>query len=351
MPTPHQAGLSRRGLLTAGALAGLAVALPTSAAHATMIGPSGSMLSASKMPNVVFWGSSSAAGGSPHQFPAGYQRTSLHDKLSELLGVGVDNAAIGGDASYHTVSIRSTKSPYKPNFYYAGQGGYLPSQGRIIVKTIDGRVPNFRAMAHRLPNWGPGTPGTVAGVPCTIRAVEGRNRKIVIERQNVGSEIKVGAGGGSIWKTALESIHSGKAHLIWTGKNNIGSYSTVIADTRTCFNVAPDSSIVMGHWYAYNDRIGRSSRTAIDKVNASYKAEYGSRYYDAMADLIDPELWAVPEIAPFKIGTSAADKEWLAMGLPPRSIVGTDNMHLNALGNTVMAHGIHRFLTGSAGLY
>lgn len=338
MPHPLTTGLTRRSLLGAGALAGLTAGLTATPAHA------GDLISAPTpvpKPDIVMWGSSSAAGGWPHQFPDGYRRSTIHETLTGLLGVDVTTEGIGGDVSWQTKRLRSYNHPYKPNFYYIGQSGNLQSQGGIILNVNDGFIPNFRKPV----------PGTVLGVPCTIEGVRNRSKKVRIQRLTPGNEIKVGTGGGSYWRTGLEAAHRGKVHLIWTGKNNVGAYDQVVNDTRIIYDVEPSTSVVMGHWFAYADRIGQANRARVQAVNDAYKATYGLRYFDAMASLLDRDLWAVEELAPFGIGTSAADKEWLAMGLPPRSIIATDNMHLNALGNTVIAHGLHRYLTGTAGIY
>ena len=107
----------------------------------------------------------------------------------------------------------------------------------------------------------------------------------------------------------------------------------------------------MGDWHAWADRKETASWDRVQRVSAAYRAEHGTRYFDAMAALRDPELWNLPAVRPYAVGTSVEDRQWLDLGLPPRSLVGSDAIHLNALGNTVVAHGLHRFLVGTAGLY
>lgn len=339
MPTLHTAGPTRRSLIGAGALAGLSAGLVAPTAHAQDLPAEPAPTTAG--PDIAIWGSSSANNGLWYQHPAGFHPVKLTDALAQLLGVSVAGEGNGGEVSWQTKRRRCFNHPYKPNFYYIGQKGVLPAQGGVILNVTDGFAPHGRRLL----------PGTVLGVPCTITSVPGRSKKVRIDRVEPGREVTVGSGGGSYWRTGLEALHRGKVHLIWTGKNNVSSYDQVVNDTRIIFDVEPDTSVVMGHWFAYNDRIGQANRARVEKVNASYKATYGTRYFDAMAALLDPSLWSVPELAPFKIGSSTADKDWMAMGLPPRSIIGTDNMHLTALGNTVIAHGLARFLTDTADLY
>lgn len=335
-PRDAPRAVSRRALLSAGALAAAAAVAAPSTGHAA------ELAQPTPVPrDLVIWGSSSAEGNLGHQYPAGYRSTYIHTLLPQLLGARMTSVGIGGDKSYQTVSMRRSDQPYRPNFTYIGQRGVLPARGGVILNTLDGRVPA----------WLKSVPGTVKGVPCTIQAVRGRHNKVRIERLQPGAAVTVGTGSDSCWRTGLEAAHRGKTHLIWAGKNNIADTDRVLADTRLCFDAEPATTVVMGHWHAWGDRHGMARRDQVDVVNAAYAAEYGSRYYDAVADLLDPQLWAVPALAPYKIGASAADKDWLAQGLPPRSIVGSDGNHLNALGYSVISHGLARFLTGPAGLY
>ena len=335
-PTISAHSMSRRSLLAGGALAATSVLL------------AGTPATAASQPiprEFVLWGSSSANSGLAEQYPDGPRGDRpvirIENVLSPLLGAAGHVPAVGGDRSHQTLSMRSAAHPYKPNFGYNSGSGALPSRGQIIVNTHDGRVPNWRKTI----------PGTISGVPCSLRADRYRHRKLLISRTDVGEELHVGTGPGSCWHTGLEATHRGKVHLIWTGKNNIDDPAGVLADTRACFAVEPSTSVVMAHWHTYHDRAGTVGWDRVRTVNDAYRTEYGSRYHDVMADLTDPEMWNLDELTAYRIGTSPEDRAWLAMGLPPRSVVGSDLTHLNALGNTIIAHGLHRFLTGTTGLY
>ncbi|KLU09118.1 hypothetical protein [Kocuria sp. SM24M-10] len=350
--SPRTAGITRRRLLRAGALAGLGAALTATPAAAAP-----SPATASSARGYVLWGSSSANSGLGDQYPRTAQNPTgargsrpvvrIEYVLDGLLGATGAVTAIGGDTSYQTLRMRSYNHPYRPDFTYNGGRGELPARGGIIVSTTDRVVPNWRRAL----------PGTVDGIPCTIQAEQHRFRKVRIVRQDIGAdavgqEVLVGNGPDSYWHTDLERQHHGKTHLIWTGKNNIWEYDQVLADTKAAFDVESATSVVMGHWHAWNDRNSSPvNYERVRRVNAAYKAIYGGRYFDAMAALTDPELWTLPLAREFNVGYTAEDKEWLALGLPPYSLVGTDGMHLNAVGNTIIAHALHRFLTGTAGLY
>ncbi|MFI7483724.1 hypothetical protein ACH9EU_15075 [Kocuria sp. M1R5S2] len=289
----------------------------------------------------VLWGSSSAASALHRDRPRGFPAVRIEDLLSQLLEAPGTSRAVSGDTSSQTLAMRSHGHPYLPRLASGDGPGRFPERGTVVVDTADGRVPTVH-----LP-----IPGTVLGIPCTIRAVARGESAVVLRREVPGPEITVAAGSTARWHTALEGIHRGHVHLLWTGKNNIADHDGVVADTRAAWGVEPATSVVMGHWLTAADRPGTAGWEGVHAVNAAYRDEYGGRYYDTMADLRDPGLWSLPPLKPWRIGASAADRRWLAWGLPPRSVVADDLRHLNALGNTLVAHGLHRHLTGAAALY
>lgn len=319
--------VSRRSLVRSGALLAVSAAL-----GGALVRPG------AQGPGFVLWGSSSAAGGLHREHPPGYAPVRIDALLSRLLGVPGTCRAVDGDRSWHTLAMRSYDHPYRPGL--GAEGWLLPVQGQVVVPTADGRAPRAA-----LP-----LPGTVAGVACSIRAAPGREGAVVLRRHVPGPAVELGTGPRSWWHTDLEDRHRGQVHLFWTGKNNIEDPGRVLADTRAAWAVEPARSVVMGHWHTYGDRRGTAGWDQVRTVNAAYRAEYGPAYHETMADLRDPRLWALPALRPYRIGDSAEDRRWLALGLPPRSVVGSDRKHLNALGNTLVAHGLHRHLTGAAGL-
>lgn len=289
----------------------------------------------------VLWGSSSAASALHQDRPRGFPAVRIDDLLSQLLEAPGTSRAVSGDRSWQTLSMRSSAHPYLPRLGSGFGVGRIPAHGPLVVPTVDGRVPS----AH-LP-----IPGTVSGLPCTIQAVGRDGGDVVLRRAVPGAQFEVAPASAARWRTALEEQHRGHVHLLWTGKNNIEDPDQVLSDTRAAWRVEPDTSVVMGQWHTAADRPGTPGWDQVRGVNAAHRAEYGGRFYDTMADLRDPGLWSLPGLLPYRIGASAADRRWLGLGLPPRSVVAADRRHLNALGNTIVAHGLHRHLTGTAGLY
>ncbi|MEX5300336.1 hypothetical protein RCG67_16350 [Kocuria sp. CPCC 205292] len=289
----------------------------------------------------VLWGSSSAASALHRDRPRGFPAVRIEDLLSQLLEAPGASRAVSGDRSWQTLAMRSRAHPYLPRLGSGYGVGRIPAHGELVVPTVDGRVPGVLVPV----------PGTVSGVPCTIRAVARDGDTVVLRREVPGAEVDVAPASAARWRTALEERHRGHVHLLWTGKNNIEDPDQVVADTRAAWQVEPGTSVVMGQWHTVADRRGTAGWEQVRGVNAVHRREYGDRFYDTMADLRDPGLWSLPGLRPHRIGASAADRRWLALGLPPRSVVAGDRRHLNALGNTIVAHGLHRHLTGPAGLY
>jgi hypothetical protein len=289
----------------------------------------------------VLWGSSSAASALHRDRPRGFPAVRIDDLLSQLLEVPGTSRAVSGDRSWQTLAMRSSAHPYLPRLGSGYGVGRIPAHGSLVVPTVDGRVPSVHLAI----------PGTVSGLPCTIQAVGRDEGDVVLRRAVPGAELEVAPASEARWRTALEEEHRGHVHLLWTGKNNIEDPDQVLSDTRAAWGVEPGTSVVMGHWHTAADRPGTAGWEEVRAVNAALRAEYGDRFYDTMADLRDPGLWSLAALRAHRIGASPADRRWLGLGLPPRSVVAADRRHLNALGNTIVAHGLHRHLTGAAGLY
>ena len=259
----------------------------------------------------VLWGSSSAASALHRDRPRGFPAVRIDDLLSQLLEVPGTSRAVSGDRSWQTLSMRSSAHPYLPRLGSGYGVGRIPAHGSLVVPTVDGRVPSVHLAI----------PGTVSGLPCTIQAVGRDEGDVVLRRAVPGAELEVAPASEARWRTALEEEHRGHVHLLWTGKNNIEDPDQVLSDTRAAWGVEPGTSVVMGHWHTVADRPGTAGWEQVRAVNAALRAEYGDRFYDTMADLRDPGLWSLAPLRAHRIGASPADRRWLGLGLPPRSVV------------------------------
>lgn len=359
MTTLPSRQISRRAVVAAGAAGAAFLAVSASAAAPAYAADNqtGSLpaVGADLTGAFVFWGPSTAVSGDFNQTPAGLRSHSVMSKLSQLLATdkgepygtvpeyGFNN---GGptETSSQTLALRSAAHPYKPNFYYNGQNGMMPRTGQLIVSATGGQMP-----ADGNPFY-----THIGGVHCTLEPVPNRPNKMLIKVQDNGFDagkapVKVGSGAASWARSGFEVYHRGHNHLLWMGRDNVEQTGQVIADIRAAYDVEPATSVVLGQFATEADTIGR--RQAIEVLNTKLAEAYGEKFLDVHAALRDPKLWAVEELAQYGIGSSEADKDHLAKGLPPRSLFATDGRQLNSLGNQVLAHGIARFLTGAVGIY
>lgn len=324
--------MSRRTLLrTSGAigLTGLAAANATDAYSVPV--PRQPAISAAA--GAVLWGSSSADSVGAGE-PGTVRAITLHDELTAL-GIPTVRHAFGGWKSPEILAIRSKSHPFKPNYFFGGANGELPGSGSIVVPTTDGIAPQTVT--------GP-LPGTVAGERVDLQLVQLRSRKIRLMRVNPGSPIRVGASDEGYWRTTWEDLERGKIHVLWMGKNNSSDVQRVINDTRAAYDVEPDRTIVMGHWYTWFDRVGTESYSNVTSINDSYKSAYGEKYFDTMSALWDTQWWDLPEIQLLNLPENADNASRRDLGLPPLPFIAADTIHLNSYGYLVIAHALHAMM-------
>lgn len=326
--------VSRRVLLAAAAIGTVgAAAAGAGAARATTPEPApGSSPEPTKRP-IVLWGSSSASSYAS-SLTDGFRVVRLDAELSSLLEVPASSEALAAAKSPEILLARSEKAGLDLDFSYLGAGGVLPGSGRLVLCTLDRRTPNSGAPI----------PGSIAGVPCTIRAIWGRQRKVLVERDAPGRPVEVGYGRGGRWTTSLEAKHRGSTHLLWMGKNNIQDVDRVLADTRAAYDVEPDATVVLGHWKTNGDRPGTATHDAVDRVNRGYAQAYGDRWIDVHRHLLDPRWWDLPELRGIGIGTTDEDRRRVGYGVVPRTIMADDGVHLNRFGYLIVAHALAEHL-------
>lgn len=326
--------VSRRALLAAAAIGTVGTAAAgTRAARATTVEPAPEASPDSASRPIVLWGSSSASSYAS-ALTDDFRVVRLDTELTSLLDVPASSQALPAAKSPETLLSRSEKAGLDLDFSYLGAGGVLPGSGRLVLSTLDKRTPNSGALI----------PGSIAGVPCTIRAIWGRQRKVLVERDEPGRPVEVGYGRRGRWTTSLEARHRGSTHLLWMGKNNIQDVDRVLADTRAAYDVEPETTLVMGHWKTNRDRPGTATHDAVDRVNRGYASAFGDRWIDIHRHLSDPRWWDLPELRHVGIGRSDEDRRRLGEGVTPRTIMADDGVHLNRFGYLIVAHALAEHL-------
>lgn len=278
--------------------------------------------------SAVIWGASSASSHRGKE-PDGVPTMSIDGELTAL-GVPTEEHGYGGWQSPELLSILSARHPMRPDL--SGLGGVLPASGSVIVPALDDVVPSVRSSP---------IPGMIDGIAVGITRAEGDAPALELTRTIPGDPVEVGTGAGSAWTTALEDEYRGRIQLLWIGSNNLGDSERVIADTAAAFEVDPERSIVLSHWKPWFRRAGTPGYVEADVVNAQYRQQYGDRLFDVDAALWDPRWWRLPAVARTDQAERSDNLERQERGLAPRSLLAKDNMHLNALGNLVLAHALH----------
>lgn len=343
--------LSRRSLLRASGAAGLSAAVVVAGARPAQADPGTAdtpvpdelyenlplvppdpepAASAASGPGAVLWGSSSADSFRAGE-PSTIRKVTIHDELTAL-GIPTIRHAFGGWHSPAILAVRSKNHPIKPNYSFAGANGQLPGSGRIVLSTMDGIVP--QTVVYPIP-------GTVSGQPVELQLVRDRYRKIQLTRMNSGAPITVGTGDAGHWRTAWEDQERGKIHLLWMGKNNSGDVRRVLNDTRAAYDVEPNRTVVMSHWFTWWDRAGTASHPNITAINNGYRSTYGQKFFDSTAALWDSRWWNLPEIRPLNIAGRPDNTERRNLGLPPRPLIAGDTFHLNSYGYLIIANALN----------
>lgn len=314
--------ISRRHLGT-GLLALGATAVATSLSGPVLALPNST-------PNmVVGWGSSSMAGGLS-------QESGSYDFLSgvgQQLGRTVKNFGIGATNMQQNLAIRGTR-PVSLTF----PGGVIPADSTEIMVEPEDRWVVFNGMSF---------PGYIEGI---AGAITMRDGSVFFSRKYAGRVKKLHNGKGDVL-SSLGSTYKGSYHLYWMGKNNLGDESNhqfVLDGTLETWalpNVQPDRRLQLGQWKTYRDNDVAARGVAF--VNDGLREALDPKDFVDTTAVLTTEAWLTdPVVADMKLLDSAEHRDQIARGLPPRALVGSDGMHLNARGNALVATATARQATG-----
>lgn len=114
------------------------------------------------------------------------------------------------------------------------------------------------------------------------------------------------------------------AMVIWAGRNNYSSMSTVEADVASMVALAPSNYLVLAVLNGQLEPFGVTGYDDILAINASLAATYGDRYWDVRSYLVSQHDQSEQDLTDF------------ANDVPPTSLVAS-SPHLNAAGYTLVA--------------
>lgn len=253
---------------------------------------------------VAVWGSSSA------------HRLVADGALSEVLGVDVYDGGVEGEQT-PTIAARQGGSPAVLRV----GGGVIPPEGSVAVNNT-----TFG------PQEGLTLPGTLAGVPGTLRSTGSGYR---FERRAPGTQVPVP--GPEPLVSDASTGHSGDITLLWMGKNDVSAlrWRQAAEKTAASFSFAQERSgrvLVLGH-FADSDMVpGSRARVAFDDLEQAYVTDFGQSYVDVQSYVRSPDIWADTSVEP-----TSEDLEAQRLGTLPPSLDDGQGRHLSTAGYRAVA--------------
>lgn len=341
-PSPAQKmTTSRRGLVRFATVSGLAgaatlataplLASPAQAAVADVF--SHFKYPAVTGPSLALWGSSSFAGAYAEQGVSSGVDSSLDALLAGYLSAPVLEFGRGGEVSSQ-IAARRGHGAYRYKLVFPNDR--IPASGSVSVTLQAGSKVAWNESAQ--------APGFVGSVPGLLAAGKTAG-SYTFTRLDEGSEVYAPAGTAASWFYSYqEMISRSSYHVLQLGRNNLDQLSALQEDTRACFEMAPERSIVMGHFRAQGSTPDSAQGKQVDAYNAWAAQEYGNLF-------VNPETWLRERsqeswlrygaLAGSGVWSSDEDRTAYDEGKLPPSLFASDGFHLNAWGYVTLAQMIH----------
>ncbi|WP_237204495.1 hypothetical protein [Rothia nasimurium] len=350
MTSLDQQGLqtSRRGLMRFAALtgvAGVATAAGTAAINATAhaadatasVFPSDFSYPTVTGPSLALWGSSSFDGAHADQgVPAGFD-ASPRALLSSYLSAPVLEFGRGGDTSSLITARRGT-SHYRCHLIFPNDK--IPASGQVNV-TLAG---------ESLMSW-----GSSLQLPCYVGAVPGvlsagaSEGQYVFTRAVAGDEIYAPPiNGATVVQSYQEMISRTSYHVIQIGRNNLNQPQQIKDDTQRAYDMAPERTIVLGHFRGQHDGNDSTMAKQVNDYNAWAAQTYGVRFMNPETYLRETtqESWLrYGALAGSGVWSSDDDRKAYDEGKIPATLYAADGFHLNGWGYVALSQMIYYKVT------
>lgn len=349
MTSLDQQGLqtSRRGLMRFAALtgvAGVATAAGSVAINATAhaadasssIFPTDLTYPTVSGPSLALWGSSSFEGAQAEQgVPAGFDAR-MKTLLSSYLSAPVLEFGRGGETSTMIAARRGVASNiYKLSF----PKDRIPASGSVTVSLSDSNVA-----------WGSSAyvPGYVGGVAGVLEATDTEGAYL-FTRMVAGDEIYAPAQTQAAWFYSYqEMISRSSYHVIQIGRNNMPELSLLQKNTQACFDLAPERTIVMGHFGSRGDGTGSDRLKQAQAYNSWAADTYGDLFMNPETFLREKtqESWLrYGALSGSGVWSSDEDRKAYEAGQVPPSLYSSDGLHLNGWGYVALSQMIYYKVT------
>lgn len=337
---------SRRNLMryaAAAGVAGVAGATLSASLSAHAADASSSVFSADfpyptvTGPSLALWGSSSFEGAQAEQgVPAGFD-ASLAGLLTSYLKAPVLMFGRGGETSGMIAARRGVASA---QYKLAFPQNMIPASGSVEVTLSTAGTPEWGASAF--------VPGYVSGVPGVLKAgsVQG---SYLFTRTVPGEAVYAPVNSPASWLHSYqEMISRSSYHVLQIGRNNMDDLARLQKDTEAIFALAPEHSIVMGH-FASRGQGNDSDRAKQARAYNSWAADtYGNLFMNPETYLRETtqESWLrYGALASSGVWSSDADRKAYEKGEVPPSLYSSDGLHLNGWGYVALAQMIYYRVT------
>lgn len=292
-------------------------------------------------PSLALWGSSSIEGAHCHDGVPPFWHTRLDQQLQNSLGIPVYNFGRGGETSSNIAARRGVAQNLTSLIFEYEE---IPASGSAIVK-LDKKCGN---------DWNKYTrfPGYVQTIPAVLSATGQKPGYYSFSRMDEGTTQSAPR------QSNLAEFHSYQAmisqsshHLIQVGRNNLLELERIVADTQACFEMAPDKSIVMGHFEALHDAPSSPRSCAVRKYNAWGLKTFGERF-------MNPQEWirensrqswlSEHDLAGSSLWQRSTDQKDFDLSKIPGSLYANDGFHLNGWGYLALGRMIEQKITDLA---
>ncbi len=279
--------------------------------------------------SLALWGSSTIENAHVTQgVPAGLD-AKLETSLKTLLGIDIFNFGRGGETSSNILARRGVGDA---RYRLAFPDNKIPASGTVKV-TLDSSTTS---------TWNQNTifPGYVQDIPGTLTAIKESEGAYYFTRSVDGEERYAPAGAASEFYSRQEMMSRASNHIIQIGRNNLNQLDQLKKDTKAAFDMAPKTTLVMGHFPAGKQAKDSENLKQVSAYNAWAAETYGDRFLDTMDWLREKsqESWLrYGDLQGSDVWNSPDDRKDYEDGNVPRSLYADDFFHLNGWGYLVLA--------------
>lgn len=284
-------------------------------------------------PSLALWGSSSFDGAHADQgVPQGYNASLAH-LLRDYLEIPVLEFGRGGDTS---TMIAARRGVGARTYQLVFPQDKIPATGSVPVTLAEGSQVA----------WGPSAqvPGLVGDVPGVLTAGDTEG-SYSFTRTLDGAEVYAPASSPASWFHSYQEMVSRACyHVIQIGRNNLDEFEQIKEDTQLSYDLAPERTLVMGHFRGQWDARDSAMAKQVEAYNAWAEGVYGDRF-------VNPELFMreTTQEAWLRYGALSGSGVWASdedraaydEGKIPPSFYAADGFHLNGWGYVALAQQLY----------